>query len=40
MIDEPYPRDERFRVSPKFAEYARRMQELLAHANTLGEPAH
>ena len=40
VIDEPYPRDERFRVSQKFAEYARRMQELLAHANTLGEPAH
>jgi len=40
VVDEPYPRDERFRVSQKFAEYARRMQELLAHANTLGEPAH
>jgi NitT/TauT family transport system ATP-binding protein len=37
-IEEPYPRDERFRVSQRFAEYARQMQELLAHANTLGDP--
>ncbi len=39
LIDEPYPRSDAFRVSQSFAGYARRMQELLAHANTLGEPA-
>ncbi len=40
VIDEPYPRSDAFRVSQAFAQYARQMQELLAHANTLGEPAH
>ncbi|HRD84669.1 MAG TPA: ABC transporter ATP-binding protein [Rubrivivax sp.] len=39
-IDEPYPRDDAFRVSQSFATHARRMQQLLAHANTLGEPSH
>ena len=38
-IDEPYPRHEDFRLTPAFAQYARRMQELLAHATTLGDPA-
>ena len=39
VIDEPYPRTDAFRVSQNFTRYARQMQELLAHANTLGEPA-
>lgn len=39
VINEPYPRTDAFRVSQNFAGYARQMQELLAHANTLGEPA-
>jgi NitT/TauT family transport system ATP-binding protein len=39
VIDEPYPRTDAFRVSPNFSRYAHQMQTLLAHANTLGEPA-
>jgi NitT/TauT family transport system ATP-binding protein len=36
-IDEPYPRDEGFRVSPQFAGYARELQGLLAQASGAGE---
>ena len=37
-IDEPYPRNDAFRVSQKFATYARDLQVLLAEASASGEP--
>jgi NitT/TauT family transport system ATP-binding protein len=39
-IDEPHPRNEQFRVSQKFAAYARELQELLAQASVAGEADH
>jgi NitT/TauT family transport system ATP-binding protein len=36
-IDEPYPRDDSFRVSPQFAGYSRALQGLLAQASGAGE---
>jgi NitT/TauT family transport system ATP-binding protein len=36
VIDEPNPRSEAFRVSQKFAAYARELQELLAEASASG----
>ncbi|RAI45877.1 ABC transporter ATP-binding protein [Rhodoplanes roseus] len=36
VIDEPYPRDDAFRVSQKFAAYARDLQVLLAEASVSG----
>jgi NitT/TauT family transport system ATP-binding protein len=38
IIDEPYPRDDAFRVSQKFAAYARDLQVLLAEASISGAP--
>jgi NitT/TauT family transport system ATP-binding protein len=38
IIDEPYPRDDAFRVSQKFAAYARDLQILLAEASVSGAP--
>jgi NitT/TauT family transport system ATP-binding protein len=35
-IDEPHPRNDSFRVSQKFAAYARELQELLAEASAAG----
>ena len=36
VIDEPHPRNDKFRVSQRFAQYARDMQELLAEASAAG----
>jgi len=38
-VDEPYPRGDVFRVSRDFVAQARQVQELLAQASALGEPA-
>jgi NitT/TauT family transport system ATP-binding protein len=35
-INEPFPRDEDFRVSPTFARYARQLQDSLLQASQSG----
>ncbi len=38
-IDEPYPRDNDFRVSPQFSMYAKRLQDSLLRAAAMGAPS-